>query len=69
MSITDKLTYTYIKRIKRWMECPICHKKMTFSKTKLSWICNECGYSITEKEFLDDFVFWFCDECNSYLNN
>ncbi len=69
MSITDKLTYTYIKRIKRWMECPICHKKMTFSKTKQSWICNECGYSITEKEFLDDFVFWFCDECNSYLNN
>lgn len=26
MSITDKLTYTYIKRIKRWIECPICHK-------------------------------------------
>lgn len=69
MSIGDKITYTYIKRIKRWMECPVCHDKMTFSKSRKSWVCNNCAYKITEKEFLDNFVLWFCDECNSYLNN
>lgn len=69
MSVEDKLTYVYIKRIKRWMECPVCHKKMTFSKSRKSWICNDCSYAITENEFLDNFVLWFCDECNTYLNN
>lgn len=32
MSIADKITYGYIKNIKRWMECPVCHDKMTFKK-------------------------------------
>ncbi len=69
MSTGERLTYFYIKQIKRWMECPVCHRKMTFSKTKKSWICNDCAYAITEEEFLDDFILWFCDECNTYLNN
>lgn len=67
-SLADILTYTYIKRIKRWMECPVCHKKMVFSKGIKSWICQDCEYTITEDDFLDDFVFWFCDGCNNYLN-
>lgn len=69
MSVADKITYTYIKRIKRWMECPVCYKRMTFNKSRKSWICNGCAYEISEKAFLDDFVLWFCDECNYYLNN
>ncbi len=68
MKLADKVSYTYIKRIKKWMECPVCHKKMTFNKSKKSWLCNKCAYEISEKDFLDDFVFWFCDECNTYLN-
>ena len=67
-NLGDALTYSYIKRIKKWMECPVCHKKMFFSKRQKSWVCAECSYSITEENFLDDFVFWFCDGCNTYLN-
>ena len=67
-NISDILTYAYIKRIKRWMECPVCHKRMLFSKKEKSWICHNCEYTITEDDFLDDFVFWFCDGCNDYLN-
>lgn len=68
MRLVNSLTYFYIKKIKRWMECPVCHKKMTFNKAKKTWICNKCTYKILEKDFLNDFVFWFCDECNTYLN-
>lgn len=67
-SLSDILSYAYIKRIKRWMECPICHKKMVFSNAQKAWICQSCEYIITEADFLDDFVFWFCDGCNDYLN-
>lgn len=67
-NISDILTYAYIKRIKRWMECPVCHKRMLFSKKAKSWICHNCEYAITEDDFLDNFVFWFCDGCNDYLN-
>ncbi len=69
MSFGDRIIYTYIKNIKRWMECPVCHEKMLFIKKENSWKCTDCGYQISESEFLDDFVFWFCDECNAYLNN
>lgn len=68
MSIGDKFTYAYIKNIKRWMECPVCHEKMTFKKREKAWVCDSCSYTITEKDFLDDFVLWFCDECGAYLN-
>ena len=67
-NMKDKLTYAYIKQIKCWMECPVCHDKMTFNKNQKSWICPKCAYTISEEEFLDDFVMWFCDECNTYLN-
>lgn len=69
MSVSDKVTYAYIKNIKRWMECPVCHEKMKYKKKEKAWSCEACGYAFTEEEFLDDFVFWFCDECGSYLNN
>lgn len=65
----DSLNYFYIKRIKQWIECPVCHEKMLFSKEQKSWICAKCAYTITEEEFLDDYVFWFCDGCSSYLNS
>ncbi len=68
MKLSDKASYIYIKRIKKWIECPVCHKKMLFSKSKTSWVCNNCDYKILEKDFIDDFVFWFCDECSTYLN-
>ena len=68
MKVGDKITYTYIKRIKKWMECPVCHQKMTFKKTEKAWKCNSCSYYIPEADFLDDFVFWFCDGCGEYLN-
>lgn len=68
MKVGDKITYTYIKRIKKWMECPACHQKMTFKKMEKAWKCNSCSYFIPEADFLDDFVFWFCDGCGEYLN-
>lgn len=68
MSISDSLTYFYIKNIRKWMPCPVCKQKMCFSKTSSNWICNSCNYSLPEKDFLDDYVFWFCDCCDSYLN-
>ena len=69
MSFSDKVTYFYIKNIKKWMFCPSCKTgKMKFDKNFSKWKCN-CGYHVTEKEFLDDGVFWFCDECESFLNN
>lgn len=68
MRLVNSLTYFYIKKVKRWMECPVCHKKMTFNKTQKAWVCNKCTYKILEEDFLNDFVFWFCDECKAYLN-
>lgn len=65
----DKVSYFYTKHLKKWIECPICHKKMRFNKQKQSWVCNSCNYKILEKDFTDDFVFWFCDNCDTYLNN
>lgn len=67
-TLVDIMSYTYIKRVKGWMECPVCGKRMTYSKDNECWACNGCPYVITEADFLDDFVFWFCDGCNSYLN-
>lgn len=68
VSVGDRIAYTYVKRIKRWMKCPVCHEKMTFKKDPKFWICDSCQYTIAEKEFLDDLVLWICDECNTNLN-
>ena len=69
-SIGDKVTYFYIKNIKKWMFCPACKNgKMTFNKHNSLWTCEDCGYHFSEEYFLDDCVFWFCDECENYLNN
>ena len=69
MKFSDKISYLYIKRIKRWIECPVCHEKMLFEKDIKEWKCKSCLYSLLEKEFLDDYIFWFCDKCGVYLNN
>lgn len=68
MKVKDHITYFYIKRIKRWMECPVCHKKIYFFKYRKEWRCESCDYYLREKEFLDDYVFWFCDGCGTHLN-
>ena len=68
MNIGDRINYFYIKKIKKYIECPVCHNQMYFNKSTKSWACQECSYSISEAEFLDDYVFWFCDECGTYLN-
>lgn len=69
MNINDKLSYFYIKNIKRWMQCPVCKHKLLFKKNNNSWSCNNCDYSLKEIEFLDEYVPWFCDNCDTYLNN
>lgn len=69
-SIVNKLTYAYIRKIKKWMYCPSCQKgKMSINKKSTVWTCEDCGYQLSADEFEDDYIFWFCDECNSYLNN
>ena len=69
-SVADRLTYAYIRRIKRWMYCPACQcGKMTINKKLTMWTCEECGYQLSADEFEDNYVFWFCDECKAYLNN
>lgn len=69
-SIVDRITYAYIRKIKKWMFCPACQQgKMTINKKSTLWTCEECGYSLSADEFEDDYIFWFCDECNTYLNN
>lgn len=52
------------------MPCPACKKgKMTFSKRRSLWMCEDCRYHFSEEYFLDGCVFWFCDECDAFLNN
>ena len=68
-SVADRLTYAYIRKIKRWMFCPACQNgKMTINKKSTMWTCEECGYQLSADEFEDDYVFWFCDECKTFLN-
>lgn len=69
-SLTEKLTYAYIRKIKKWMFCPACQEgKMTINKSSTIWTCEDCGYQLANAVFEDDYVFWFCDECGVYLNN
>ncbi len=68
-SLVDRLTYAYIRRIKKWMFCPNCQDgKMKIGKKSNVWLCEKCEYKLSAEEFEDDYVFWFCDECNTYLN-
>jgi hypothetical protein len=70
IGLGDRVTYFYIKNIKKWMFCPSCKNgKMSFNKKTSNWVCEDCGYGFSEEYFLDDCVFWFCDECETYLNN
>lgn len=69
-SIYERLTYAYIRKIKRWMFCPACQKgKMIINKKSTMWLCEECGYKLSADEFENNYIFWFCDECKTYLNN
>ena len=70
VNVSGRISYFYIRNIKKWMHCPSCKNgKMVFNKQLALWKCNDCGYHFTEEYFLDDCVFWFCDECGTYLNN
>lgn len=69
-SIKDKLIYSYIRKIKRWMYCPACQNgKMSINNKSTLWTCEDCGYKLSAYEFENGYIFWFCDECNTYLNN
>lgn len=68
--IGEFITYTYIRRIKKWMFCPVCKDgKMRINRSSTLWQCTECGYNLDNREFQDDYVFWFCDQCETYLNS
>lgn len=66
--IPDAATYFYIKRIKKWMECPVCGERLLFDDALEAWRCESCDFLLPEQEFLDGYVFWFCDECGLFLN-
>ena len=69
MKITDKLTYLYLRKIKKWMFCPNCNEPtLKINKAGITWFCSECGYKLDNTDFEDDYVFWFCDKCNTFLN-
>lgn len=68
-SWTDRLTYAYVRKIKKWMFCPACQNgKMSINKKSTMWTCEDCGYQLSADEFENGYVFWFCDECGAYLN-
>lgn len=69
-NVAERITYAYIRKIKKWMFCPNCQQgKMIIDKKSILWTCKECGYALSADEFEDDYVFWLCDKCSSYLNN
>lgn len=69
-SLSDTLASVYLYKIKKWMYCPSCQtEKMVLDKKNAAWKCQGCGYTLTRKEFDNDYVFWFCDECDTYLNS
>lgn len=68
-NLAERLTYAYIRRIKKWMFCPACKEgKMIINNKSTLWTCKKCGYKLSTDQFEDDYVFWFCDKCDSYLN-
>ena len=70
IGLGERLSYFYIRRIKREMACPACKGgAMAINKKSAVWLCEHCGYTLSAAEFEAGYVFWFCDECDSYLNN
>ncbi|MEG2006221.1 MAG: Sec23/Sec24 zinc finger-containing protein [Raoultibacter sp.] len=67
-SIPDAVSYFYIKKIKGWMECPVCGDKLLFNEVQQAWVCVNADFILPEDEFLNGYVFWFCDQCESFLN-
>ena len=51
--ISDQVSYFFIKNV---------------NKTTEAWECESGDFLLTEKEFLDGYVFWFCDQCGRFLN-
>lgn len=69
-SVSEGLTYAYLRYVKKWMYCPNCKTgKMAINKKISKWQCESCGYELSADEFEDGYIFWFCDECGTYLNN
>lgn len=69
-SIGKIVSYSYVRRVKKWMYCPACKEgKMQINRASTLWQCEDCGYKLGADEFEDGYVFWFCDECDTYLNN
>lgn len=68
-SISSRITHMYLRNVKKWIYCPACrHGKMRINQTKSAWVCEECGYLLSDNDLASGYVFWFCDKCDSYLN-
>lgn len=68
-SLKDRLTYYYIREIKKTMECLACRNHiMRVNKKTGEWKCEFCGYHFSIEEFENGMVFWFCDKCGTFLN-
>lgn len=68
-TIEERLAYAYIRNIKKWIVCPTCkHGKMIVNKSRTNWVCEDCGYTLSIKEYESGYTFWFCNECDEYLN-
>ena len=68
-SLKDRLTYYYIREIKKTMECLACRNHiMRVNKKTGEWKCEFCGYHFPIEEFENGMVFWFCDKCGTFLN-
>ncbi len=68
-NLKEKLTHTYLKRIRRWTFCPSCGGKMNINKQAGIWECEECTYTFLSHDFQLKYGFYFCDKCGSFLNN
>ena len=68
--IIDRIQYTYIRKIRKWIFCPNCQQsKMTIDKNSILWTCKGCGYTLSADALGDGYMYWFCDKGGSYLNN
>ncbi len=67
-ALNEKVTYAYIRNLKRWMFCPACGAKMRIHSKTDTWKCEECDYALSNIKFQAGYVFWFCDGCSAFLN-
>lgn len=64
-SILDRLAYAYIRKIRKWMFCPVCHDgKMTINKDSTVWTCEKCGY---ENDTSFSNVKGVCSDCGKII--